>query len=149
MIASDHLRLMYEYFKKYINIKKGIAGALIMGGMVFYLNSSHGWDAAFIAGMKQALYTFLIGGWLVALCERLSEKGDAFWFGVLSATLLVSVLTISAVAMVHYLRGTPEPLRSVLVTVFIAPPGFFGIAFHHRRKGRTLRHDLNQSKTQL
>ena len=145
---------MLELFKKYINIEKGVIGALIMGLIVFYVNHESGWQLATVAALKQALYTFIFGGWLVALCENLSSKGTNYWASVLVATLTVSIITISAVYLIHSLKGTPKPLESTLVTVFIAPPGFFFIALSKRyalkkEKSRAGKQARLRTKTQL
>jgi len=123
---------MFEGVKKYINIEKGILGALVVGGIVFFVNSEAGILSATTAALKQGVYTFLFGGMLVALCENLSVRWMNKWLSVLFSTLIVSVITITVVFLIHSLKGTPKPIASTLVTVYIAPPGFFFIAFTKR-----------------
>jgi peptidoglycan/LPS O-acetylase OafA/YrhL len=148
LFINEQPGVMANHLTKYLNIKKGLIGALIMGGLVYYVNREHGWEPSLVAAGKQALYTFFLGGWLVALCERYSLKPTRTWKGIFQATLMVSAITITAVSVIHFIRGTPEPLPSILITVLIAPPGFLGIAWNHRMRAeqkKTAQHQTTRS----
>jgi hypothetical protein len=120
--------------KDFINLKSAIAGAIVMGSMVFCVNYSFGWSMAGTAALKQASYTFLLGGIFVRISEVLSVKTKNKWLGILLGTLVSSCITISAVYGMHVMKGTPLPYESTLPTVFLAPPGFIFLAWIYRTK---------------
>lgn len=123
-----------SFISRFINIKMGLAGALIMGGIVWAINSSHGWWPASIAAMKQAAYTLIFGGILIKLLDTIALKIPNRYLAVLSATVIVSIITIVLVYVVHNLRGTPMPFESTLPTIIMAPPGFLVLAIRKRIK---------------
>jgi hypothetical protein len=120
--------------RDFINLKSAIAGAIIMGGMVFCVNYSFGWAMAGTAALKQATYTFLLGGIFVRISEVLSVKTKNKWLGIALGTLVSSCITISAVYGMHVMKGTPLPYESTLPTIFFAPPGFIFLAWIYRTK---------------
>lgn len=105
-----------------------------MGGIVFYVNHSFGWVMAGTAALKQATYTFFLGGVFVRISEVLSVKTENKWLGIALGTLVSSCITISAVYGMHVMKGTPLPYESTLPTVFLAPPGFIVLAWIYRTK---------------
>ena len=42
---------------RFFDAKMGIAGAFLMGGIVYFINADHGFYPGLIAGLKQAFYT--------------------------------------------------------------------------------------------
>ncbi len=117
-----------------ISIKSAIAGAIFMGGMVFWVNYKEGWQLASIAASKQAVYTFFLGGIFVRISEVIALKTKEKWMGVFLGTLVASLLTITAVFGMHNMKGTPKPFESTLPTIFFAPPGFIFLSWHKRNK---------------
>lgn len=105
-----------------------------MGGTVFCVNYNFGWALAGIAALKQAIYTFFLGGIFVRISEVLSTKTENKWLGVALGTLVASAITISAVYGMHVMKGTPLPYESTLPTVFFAPPGFIVLSWMYRTK---------------
>lgn len=105
-----------------------------MGSIVFYVNYSFGWMMAGTAALKQATYTFFLGGIFARISEIISVKTENKWLGIMLGTLVPSCITISAVYGMHIMKGTPLPYESTLPTVFLAPPGFIALAWIYRTK---------------
>ena len=122
------------FLSRFINLKMGLAGALVMGGIVWFINMGYGWWPATTAALKQAAYTFLFGGVLIKILDTIAIKIRNRYVAVISATLFVSVITIILVYIVHNLKGTPRPFESTLPTIIMAPPGFLALAIRKRLK---------------
>lgn len=120
---------LFHFFKSVINLKMGLAGALVMGIIVFFINFSYGWLPACTAAAKQGLYTFLFGGAIIRLLEWMLTqiKNRALSIGI--SVGVVSLLSCMLVFLVHTFKGTPEPFYSTLPTIIMAPPGFLWLAF--------------------
>lgn len=88
---------VFRFASKYLDFPSAIAGAIIMGSIVGFINSDHGFWPAFIAAMKQALYTFLFGGVIIKFLYTISGKIKNKFTAVFIATLAVTLLTISLV----------------------------------------------------
>lgn len=123
-----------KFISRFMNIKMGLAGALIMGGIVWFINMSHGWWPATTAALKQAAYTFLFGGILIKILDTIAIKIKNRYLAVAAATITVSLVTIILVYIVHSMKGTPKPFESTLPTIFMAPPGFLALAIRKRIK---------------
>ena len=134
MSSKAHIAI-YHHISRFINIKMGLAGALIMGAIVWFINMGYGWWPATTAALKQAAYTFLFGGILIKILDTISSRIRNRYIAVISATLFVSVITIILVYIVHNLKGTPRPFESTLPTIIMAPPGFLALAIRKRIKG--------------
>ncbi|MCK4650306.1 hypothetical protein KAT36_03670 [Candidatus Pacearchaeota archaeon] len=113
-----------NYSSKFFDFKMGSIGALIMGGIVYYANSEYGFDSASIAASKQAAYTFLAGGSMTKMCENLAQYFQNGTIARIASSVVPSVSTISLTYLVHSIKGTPEPLESIVPTVLLAPPAF-------------------------
>jgi hypothetical protein len=118
---------------KLFDPKMGLAGALFLGTIVFFINYDHGFLNGLIAALKQAFYTFFVGGLITRLCENIatvSKKITAVFIAVLIPSIIAIVLTY----IVHSLKGTPEPLNSTIPTIILAPMGFLWWALQKRRQ---------------
>lgn len=135
-MASDRNTLL-QFISRFINIRMGLAGALVMGLVVWFINVNFGWWPASTAALKQAAYTFLFGGALIKILETITIRIQNKYWGVILATLSVSILTIILVYGVHSMKGTPRPFESTLPTIIMAPPGFFALALRKRMKYET------------
>ncbi|RLD37682.1 MAG: hypothetical protein DRI83_03530 [Bacteroidetes bacterium] len=133
MSSKTHITV-YHHISRFINIKMGLAGALIMGAIVWFINMGYGWWPATTAALKQAAYTFLFGGILIKILDTIASRIRNRYVAVISATLFVSVITIILVYIVHNLKGTPRPFESTLPTIIMAPPGFLALAIRKRLK---------------
>ena len=120
--------LIATYIHKYINLKFGLAGAFLMGGIVFFINLDHGWKLSTLAGAKQWIYTFFFGGMIIKLLEVALDKTKSYKYSSTISVLLISAITSILVYLVHSIKGTPEPFYSTLPTVILSPPGFLYIA---------------------
>lgn len=121
-----------KFINRFINIKMGFAGAIVMGLIVWFINMGYGWWPATTAALKQAAYTFLFGGILIKILDTITLKIKNRYLAVAIATLVVSVVTICLVYGVHSLKGTPRPFESTLPTIIMAPPGFLALAIRKR-----------------
>jgi hypothetical protein len=110
----------------------GLAGAFIMGGIVWFINMGFGWWPATTAALKQFAYTFLLGGILIKILDTIAERIPNRYVAVIVASVSVSVFTIILVYIVHTMKGTPRPFESTLPTIVMAPPGFLALAIRKR-----------------
>ena len=102
----------------------GLAGALALGGIVFYINADHGFWPGITAALKQGTYTFFAGGLLMRLVENLALRFDNRFWAYAAAVIIPTLLSVGLTFLVHSLRGTPEPLHSVIPTAILSPPSF-------------------------
>jgi hypothetical protein len=139
-------RSLYARLDAWIDVRSGLAGGLLMGGAVFFINLSHGTLGATTAALKQFAYTFLMGSLIMRLCTALAlRKGpDAVMIPVSIA--VPSVVTIGATLFVHSLRGTPEPLLSTIPVAIASPAGFAFWSRRVRREGKTPWDSLRSSR---
>ena len=73
------------------------------------------------AALKQATYTFFVGGSIIKSCEYLATKIKNKSLAIASAIILPSALTLMLTYGVHNLKGTPEPEKSTIPTIIIIP----------------------------
>ena len=116
-----------------IDYGSAIAGALVLGGVVFWINHSHGTALAVAAAMKQATYTFFVAGFIVKNNERLATVLANRSLSLLLATTVSSCLAIGLTFLVHSMKGTAEPLLSTLPTAVMAPPSFLVLGWRIQR----------------
>jgi hypothetical protein len=65
---------MKNTIKKYFDFRSGILAALMMGSIVWWINAGHGPLLATIAALKQAGYTFIMGGMIIRLCHYFTDR---------------------------------------------------------------------------
>jgi hypothetical protein len=127
-------RQLKSQIDTYINYPMAIAGAVVLGGIVFYINASHGPLLATVAASKQAAYTFFAGGFIARFGEVLAIKWRSRWRSLVIAIIAPTVVAVGLTFLVHSLRGTPEPMQSTLPTLILSPIGFFLIGWRRQRK---------------
>lgn len=127
------LKKIVSFFKSVIDVKLGIIGAVFMGSVVAYINSDHGIFPASIAALKQALYTFFIGGVIIKILDLIVNNIRKKTYAYLISITVATFLTTSMVYFVHCLKGTPKPLDSTIATVILAPPGYIYLAYFKRK----------------
>ena len=117
------------FLDRHIDYSAALAGALVLGSIVFAVNYGHGWNQALVAAGKQAIYTFFAGGVMVRLNERLALAVNPAAVGIIIGVTCSGALAVSLTFCVHSLRGTPEPLYSTLPTLILVVPGliFLGV----------------------
>jgi hypothetical protein len=118
---------------RFIDYPSAIAGAVIMGLIVGFVNMGFGWWPALTAAMKQAAYTFFFGGLIIRLLYLMTLSIHKKWIALVVSAATVSTLTIILVFAVHSMKGTPRPFESTLPTIILAPPGFFFLAWRKRK----------------
>ncbi len=104
-----------------------------MGSVVAYINSDNGIFPASIAALKQAVYTFFIGGVIIKILDLIVNKIKKKAFAYLISITVATFLTTTMVYFVHCLKGTPKPLDSTIATVILAPPGYIYLAYFKRK----------------
>jgi len=124
-----------QFISRFINLRMGMAGALVMGSIVWMINAGFGWWPATTAAMKQAAYTFLFGGMLIKMLDAIAIRIKNRYLAVATATIITASVTIILVYIIHSLKGTPRPFASTLPTMIMAPPGFLALAIRKRIRG--------------
>jgi len=117
------LKRISNFGSKFIDYKMGLIGAGIMSSLVFGINY-HETNELFgssTAALKQATYTFFVGGSIIKSCEYLATKIKNKSLAIASAIILPSALTLMLTYGVHNLKGTPEPEKSTIPTTIIIP----------------------------
>jgi hypothetical protein len=109
--------------QKFIDYKIGIAGAIVMGGIVFGINyfTTHEITGSVTAAIKQGSYTFLFGGTLMKGCEYLATTIRNRTHAIILSVLVPSIITLILTFTMHQLKGTPKPLESTYPTLIIIP----------------------------
>ena len=119
---------------KYFDPKLGLAGALLLGSIVFFINYDHGIGNGLIAASKQFFYTFFIGGFITRLCENLASSVEKKLIAIITAVLIPSLIAVFLTYILHSIKGTPEPLNSTIPTMILAPPGFMWWTIKKRKQ---------------
>jgi hypothetical protein len=125
-----------KFLARYIDFRMAVAGAVVMGVIVFlvnYLNTSEVTGAA-TASLKQAAYTFLFGGFIMKTCERLAANIQKTYYALFLAIFIPSLLAISLTYIVHSLKGTPLPLESTIPTAILIIPASIWWAVRSRKR---------------
>jgi hypothetical protein len=128
---------LIRFFTRYVDVSAAWKGALFLGVLVFAINASHGAWAAMPAALKQAGYTFLVGGFIVRLCENLVRKPQLGVLALPLAVFIPALIAIGLTFLMHNLKGTPLPFYSTLPTIIIAPPAFTAWAWHIKKTDRS------------
>ena len=122
-----------KFIGRFIDIPSALAGSVIMGLIVSIINSGYGFWPATTAALKQAAYTFLLGGLIIKFLYFGVATIPGKTASLLVSVLVTSVITIFLVYLVHSLKGTPMPFESTLPTILLAPPGFLWLAWRRRK----------------
>jgi hypothetical protein len=119
---------------RFFDAKMGIAGAFLMGGIVYFINADYGFYPALIAGLKQAFYTFFMASINMKICENISIRYKSVKLSIFLAVLIASIITIGATYIVHTIKGTPEPVLSTIPTLILSPPTLLYWALRKRKQ---------------
>lgn len=113
----------------------GILGAICTASYVYWLNSHHGFDEAIWAAAKQFVYTIIVGGSLIRITERVCHSTILSKFQMYALAMIIPTgVTFVLLSIVHFLKGTPEPMRTIFYTTLLAPPAFLFVALVTRHK---------------
>jgi hypothetical protein len=105
----------------YFDPKAGFVGATVMGLAVLWVNMPHGLDLAWVAALKQFIYTFIMGGIVARVCENIAVNFNPAAKAILCAILIPGLATVGLTYLLHSMKGTPEPFLSTLPTIITAP----------------------------
>lgn len=135
------LKKMRLELQRFFNFKIGIAGALVMGISVFCINyfSTKLLFESITAALKQSVYTFIFGGFLMKGCEYIAAYFKKNSIAILLAIAIPTIITLLLTYGLHMLKGTPKPLASTLPTLAIIP----ATAVWAIRKRSLLKKNLN------
>lgn len=109
---------------KFFDFKVGLAGGLVMGLIVFFINYCEAGEVvgSLTAALKQGAYTFLFGGSIMKLCETIAIKLNPKWLAIPLAMLIPSTVSLLLTYGLHSLKGTPLPFESTIPTaIFVIP----------------------------
>lgn len=122
-IHMSKLRKAAIFGRKFIDYRIGLAGAIVMGGIVFSINyfSTHQIAGSLTAALKQGTYTFIFGGTLMKLCEFLATTIKRPVRAVVASVVIPSTFTLLLTFAMHNLKGTPKPFESTIPTTIIIP----------------------------
>jgi hypothetical protein len=101
------------------NYKLGMLSALAQGAVVYYINHKFGLVAALLAALKEALGSFIAGGFFGRITERFSEI-DKWYVAYPLGMVVPTVIAHSLIGVVHYTTGTPVPLWSTVIPMMIS-----------------------------
>jgi len=123
---------------RFIDYKMGMAGAVVMAGIVFGVNYQglHDLAGATTAGLKQGTYTFLFGGSIMKGCEYLATRIPKPLPALIAAVVIPSVVAICLTFGVHQLKGTPKPVESTIPTAFLIIPSTAIWGYRKRKQFR-------------
>lgn len=106
---------------RYFDPKAGFFGGLVIGLIVLWINMPHGINLAWVAGLKQFIYTFFMGGIVARVCENIAVNFNPAIKAILLAIFFPGISTVGLTYLLHSLKGTPEPLLSTIPTVVTTP----------------------------
>ena len=118
------MKINYSSSNKYFDFKIGLAGGLVMGIIVFFINynATAETTGAFTAAIKQGIYTFFFGGSIMKLCEIIATRFTSRKLAIFLATLIPSFISLVLTYALHSLKGTPRPIESTIPTVVFVIP---------------------------
>jgi ABC-type Mn2+/Zn2+ transport system permease subunit len=133
-----------HYMDTYVDYTAATIASLLLGGIVFGINYSHGPVGASTAALKQAAYTFFIAGLITRNNENLALKFNNRITSLIIAVTVSSCLAIGLTFLMHSMKGTPEPLYSTIPTILMAIPGFTILGWRKQRE-QSMRRDSGSS----
>lgn len=126
------IRRTYDKSHDYINYKLGSLAGLFAGGIVFYINSSHGVFPASFASGKQFLYNLFVGGVGMKMCEKLAKKYENTAVALTASTIAPTVFSFFAAYSIHKIGGTPEAFNSSIVFAPLNAVTAIGFGIYYR-----------------
>jgi len=89
-------------------------GAVVSGVLVGWINFEHGFLPAMTAALKQASYAFIATGLIIQLCRWLNRRPVARILAIGMAICLPLLITMVLLYLLHSMKGTAEPLYSII-----------------------------------
>lgn len=105
-----------EHLLRRWNWKSAVTSALIRGVLFFSTNFRSGWRAAAGAMIAEFIYRTAISGFYGSITQSFRHAEPA-WAAALFVMVVLPVTSHAIEFTVHYLRGTPQLLPSIIVSV--------------------------------
>ncbi len=114
---------MKNNLNRYFDYKIGIAGAMVMGIVVFCINYFITYITfdSMTASIKQAFYTFFLGGFFMKGTEYIALYFKKYRLAIFLAVVIPSSISLLLTYGMHLFKGTPAPLASTIPTLAIVP----------------------------
>lgn len=115
------IKAVSAFISRYIDVKIGLLGASMMGIVVFIINyfPTSLLLLSLVAALKQAFYTFFMGGAVFRATEYLATHINNKFFAILAGAFIPFVATCFLVFVLHSFKGTPRPIESTIPTLFV------------------------------
>src|SRR5262245_57673603 len=113
MLLARHPR---ERLWRSWNWKAAVTSAIIRATLFFGANLTAGWRAASGAFAAELVFRACTSGFYGAITEAFAPVRPV-WAATLTTIVVLPALSHSLEFAVHYLRGTPELLRSIAISM--------------------------------
>lgn len=130
---------LFNRIRNIIDFKIGLAGGLVMGIIVFIINYNSTADltGSSTAALKQGIYTFFFGGFIMKMCEQLAIRINPKLMAIVFAMLIPSIISLTLTFGIHSMKGTPKPLASTIPTAVLVIPSTLVWGILKRKKNDT------------
>jgi hypothetical protein len=138
-IFASLLRRPFDLLIKRWNWKSAILSSLLRAAIFFFANLSAGLPAALAALHTELLLRGVTSGFYGALTQAFSEA-EPSWAATIAVALILPLANHSLELLVHWMRGTPKLLPSILASMGVYALQFLRYASRrpHRRGGPSL-----------
>ncbi len=131
-VLAGMCRHPLQYFVARWNWKSAFTSALIRGALFFFTNVSAGVEAASWALLLQFAYRVTTSGFWGAFIQAM-RNAEPRWLAGLVVGIGLSAVVHGLELLVHWLGGTPELRRSMIVSVgFTVVSSFFNLYIMQR-----------------
>lgn len=131
-VLAAMCRQPVRYFVTRWNWKSAVTSALVRGGLFFSTNISAGFEAASWALLLQFAYRVGTSGFWGAFVQAM-RNAEPRWLAGLVVGVGLSAVVHGLELLVHWLGGTPELRRSMIVSVgFTVLSSFFNLYIMQR-----------------
>ncbi len=107
-----------------ISILKAVAAAVFFGGLwgswAYYCNGSFGYSKAMHAALTQFSFSFVATFIFTLVVDFLYERSTSFSGKVMLAFLLPVGAMLGSLVLIHFIRGTPRIMATVLPSTAVA-----------------------------
>jgi hypothetical protein len=98
------------------NWKAALLSALFRGAIFFFANLTGGWQAAFAAMSAEWMYRALTVGFYGSIVQAVRGTEPA-WLAAVVVSVFLPALTHGLEFLIHWLRGTPNLLASISISM--------------------------------
>lgn len=113
----------------------GAVGGSFLFAFVFLAKYPDGVQLAAIAGAKQFVFNFFMGGLMMKMCANFAVRGPSKARAISLAILVPSVINISLTYFIHIFDdGEVHPIRSTIPTMLFAPAAYIWWSLLRRSK---------------